>query len=79
MLLYVYCREGFIMAIAICYIPNMETALSKALTELLRRTKGATQAKVAKRAGISQSYVSDLKNGTKGGKIEIWEKIVKTI
>lgn len=63
------------MCIAICYKEDMENALSKALSELLRRTKGATQIKVGKHAGISQPYVSDLKNGDRDGGIELWEKI----
>ena len=77
MLLYLYRHGGFIMCIAICYIEEMKNALSKALSHLLRKTKGATQVKVGLHAGISQPYVSDLKNGDRDGGLELWEKIAE--
>jgi len=54
---------------------NMETPLSKALEYLLRKTKGATQKKLAEAIGISQPYISDLKYGKREGTPETWVAI----
>ena len=67
------------MSITNCYLYHMDKTqtLSAALDHLIRKNRTATQRRIAEHVGITQPYVSDLKNGTKPGPRDTWEKIAE--